>query len=188
MERKKISPVLITVIVLVVAIVIALFWGISLNNSIVKLEESVNQNKAEIDNQLKRRADLIPNLVNTVKGISSQEQKIVDSITESREKMVNGSTQDKLNANSDFTKSLNIILENYPEIKSDKSYIALQDELAGTENRIAVARKSYNDGIKEFNTTIKTFPNSLIAGMFGHSAMPYLEISSNDAENPEVKF
>lgn len=179
-----------TIIILVVVAVIALvaIWAISTNNSLVKLEISIEQKQAEIDNQLKRRADLIPNLVNTVKGLTKQELDIVNSITASREKMNSGSTQDKLDANTELSRNITLLVENYPEIKSDATFTSLMDELSGTENRIAVARKNYNDEVAVYNKKIAVFPSSIIANMFGHEKVEYLEVSDEDKENPEVNF
>lgn len=179
-----------TIIILVVVAVIALvaIWAISTNNSLVKLEVSIEQKQAEIDNQLKRRADLIPNLVNTVKGLTKQELDIVNSITASREKMNSGSTQDKLDANTELSRNITLLVENYPEIKSDATFTSLMDELSGTENRIAVARKNYNDEVAVYNKKIAVFPSSIIANMFGHEKVEYLEVSDEDKENPEVNF
>lgn len=179
-----------TIIILVVVAVIALvvIWAISTNNSLVKLEVSIEQKQAEIDNQLKRRADLIPNLVNTVKGLTKQELDIVNSITASREKMSSGSTQDKLDANTELSRNITLLVENYPEIKSDATFTSLMDELSGTENRIAVARKNYNDEVAVYNKKIAVFPSSIIANMFGHEKIEYLEVSAEDKENPEVNF
>ena len=179
-----------TIIILVVVAVIALvvIWAISTNNSLVKLEVSIEQKQAEIDNQLKRRADLIPNLVNTVKGLTKQELDIVNSITASREKMNSGSTQDKLDANTELSRNITLLVENYPEIKSDATFTSLMDELSGTENRIAVARKNYNDEVAVYNKKIAVFPSSIIANMFGHEKVEYLEVSDKDKENPEVNF
>lgn len=179
-----------TIIILVVVAVIALvaIWAISTNNSLVKLEVSIEQKQAEIDNQLKRRADLIPNLVNTVKGLTKQELDIVNSITASREKMNSGSTQDKLDANTELSRNITLLVENYPEIKSDATFTSLMDELSGTENRIVVARKNYNDEVAVYNKKIAVFPSSIIANMFGHEKVEYLEVSDEDKENPEVNF
>lgn len=179
---------LIVVGVIVLIVVILGIWLVSSNNTLVKLEENLKQNQAEIDNQLKRRADLIPNLVNSVKGITKQEQAIVDSITSAREAMINGSTQDKLNANADLTKNINLIVENYPEIKSDTAFVSLMDELSGTENRVAVARKKYNDEVATYNKKIKTFPSSIVASMFNHDEAKYLEVSEADKNVPNVEF
>ena len=175
MSYMKKSTIIILVVVAVIALVV--IWAISTNNSLVKLEVSIEQKQAEIDNQLKRRADLIPNLVNTVKGLTKQELDIVNSITASREKMNSGSTQDKLDANTELSRNITLLVENYPEIKSDATFTSLMDELSGTENRIAVARKNYNDEVAVYNKKIAVFPSSIIANMFGHEKVEYLEVS-----------
>lgn len=179
-----------TIMILVVVAVIALvaIWAISTNNSLVKLEVSIEQKQAEIDNQLKRRADLIPNLVNTVKGLTKQELDIVNSITASREKMNSGSTQDKLDANTELSRNITLLVENYPEIKSDVAFTSLMDELSGTENRIAVARKSYNDQVATYNKKIQVFPSSIIASFGGHQKVEYLETTDEEKEVPNVEF
>lgn len=175
------------VIIIAVLVVIALTW-VSVYNKLASSEERINQKQAEVDNQLKRRADLIPNLVSTVKGLTAQEQKLVDSVTAARVKMAAGTTQEKLNANTELTRSLNILVENYPVLKSDTAFVALMDELAGSENRIAVARKGYNDEVGAFNASIKTFPTKIIASMSGFTIKPYLEVSDVDKEEPNVQF
>lgn len=179
-----------TIVILVIIAVIVLIgiWAVSTNNTLVQLEVSIEQKEAEINNQLKRRADLIPNLVNTVKGLTKQEQDIVNSITASREKMNSGSTQEKLDANTELSRNITLLVENYPEIKSDTAFTSLMDELSGTENRIVVARKNYNDEVAVYNKKIKVFPSSIIAGMFGHNEVEYLQVSEEDKQNPEVNF
>lgn len=178
----------IIILVIIAILVVVIVWGISTNNSLVKMKESISQSEAEIDNQLKRRADLVPNLVNTVKGLTSQEQSIVDSITSSREKMLNGNTQDKLDANDRLTSDINLLVENYPEIKSDVAFTSLMDELSGTENRIAVARKSYNDQVATYNKKIQVFPSSIIASFGGHQKVEYLETTDEEKEVQNVEF
>lgn len=175
------------IILIVVVVFIGLLFG-GTYNSLVAKEESINSKEAEINNQLERRADLIPNLISTVKGLTSQEQSLVDSVTEARTKMTTGTTQDKLDASDELTRSLNVIVENYPEVKSDSAFTSLMDELAGTENRIAVARKGYNDEVASFNTSVKTFPSSIIASMFGFSSKEYLEVAEEKLEVPDVDF
>ncbi len=175
------------VILIIVIVVIALSW-MSVYNNLISTEERINQKQSEIDNQLKRRADLIPNLINTVKGLTTQEQKLVDSVTSARAKMTTGTTQERLQANTELTRSLNVIVENYPVLKSDTAFTGLMDELAGTENRIAVARKGYNDEIGAFNILIKRFPTSIIASVSGFSSKTYLEVDETDKELPGVEF
>lgn len=181
------------IIGIIVAVIVVI--GISLSsgyNKIVKENENVESAAAQIDVQLKRRTDLIPNLVNTVKGYMTHEQNVIDSITTARENLVNASTiEDKASASEDLTKALNnlyVVVENYPDLKSNTNFINLQDELAGTENRIAVARKDYNDAVKEYNNLVKTFPNNLTASLFNFEEKSYFEISNSDKEVPNVSF
>jgi LemA protein len=176
------------IIIFLVAAAIIIFGWLSIYNNLVAMNEKISQNQAEIDNQLKRRADLIPNLVSTVKGLSSQELKLVQTVTEARAKMSTGTTQEKLAANATLTTSINMLVENYPVLKSDTAYTGLMDELAGTENRIAVANKAYNDGVGTFNTKIKTFPSSIVASTSGFTAKSYLTITETQKELPNVQF
>ena len=133
-------------VIAVVVIVIALFA--STYNGLVTKSENVKEKESSIDVQLKRRADLIPNLINTVKGYMKHEQSVIDSVTSAREKMVNANNVgDKINANNELTTALNnlyVVVENYPDLKASSNFTQLQDELAGTENRIATARRDYN--------------------------------------------
>lgn len=175
------------IIFIVILIVLAVGWT-SIYNNLVTRNETIAQKQSEIDNQLKRRADLIPNLISTVKGLTAQEQKLVDSVTAARAKMTTGTTQEKLNANSELTSSLNILVENYPALKSDTAFVSLMDELSGTENRIAVAKKSYNDEVGAFNASIKRLPTNIVASMSGFSAKSYLEVSDTDKKVPNVQF
>ncbi|MEG2310638.1 MAG: LemA family protein [Clostridia bacterium] len=188
MINKKGNTMLIVIAVIIAIVVLIAIWAVNANNTLVQFEEEIKQNQAEIDNQLKRRADLIPNILSTVKGFAKQEQSIIDSITASREKMTNGNTQDKLNANQQLTRSINLVVESYPEIKSNTAYLQLNDELAGTENRISVANKRYNDGVAKYNKKLKTFPSSIIASMFGHTNANYLQISEADKTLPKIEF
>ena len=174
---------------------IVLFIGIffaSSYNTLVSKEEEVDNKLADISVQLERRADLIPNLVNTVKGYVSHEKEVIDSITTSREKLLGATTvEEKANANEELTKALNnlfVIVENYPDLKSNTNFIQLQDEIAGTENRIAVARKDYNESVKDYNKTIKSFPKNLIANMFGFEEKEYFEAKETSNDVPEVSF
>lgn len=174
-------------IILIVLIIVGLWW-VGVYNKLVSSTEMINQKQAEIDNQLKRRADLIPNLVNAVKGLTKQEQALVDSVTAARAKMTSGTTQSRLNANTDLTSSLNIIVENYPVLKSDTAFVSLMDELAGSENRIVVARKSYNDEVGSYNAYIKRYPTKIVASISNFTAKSYLEVSIKDKETPVVTF
>ena len=177
-------------VILVILLFVVVFA--SSYNSMVNLSENVDSKYADISVQLKRRADLIPNLINTIKGYMEHEEKIIDSITEARANLVNAKTiEEQMKANDELSltlNSLNVIVENYPDLKSNTSFIQLQDELAGTENRIAVCRNDYNDAVKDYNLAIKSFPKNLIARMFGFSKKDYFEISAADEEVPNVSF
>lgn len=178
-------------IVIVIILAIILFF-VGKYNNLVTLEEGVDNKYADIDVQLERRADLIPNLVNTVKGYMQHEDDIIEQVTTARENLVNASTvEDKASASEELTKALNnlyVIVENYPDLKSNTNFINLQDELAGTENRIAVARKDYNDAVKEYNNLVKTFPNNLTASLFNFKEKSYFEVNNSDKEVPNVSF
>ena len=150
----KKSGIIALIIVAIVLIVIIMFAS-SYNGIIAKAEE-VDNKFSTIDTQLQRRADLIPNLVNTVKGYASQEQQVIDSVTEARAKLAGAATiSEKAEADGELTSALNrlmVVVENYPDLKSSQNFIQLSDELAGTENRIATARRDYNEAVKDYNT------------------------------------
>jgi LemA protein len=188
---KKTGLIVLGVIVVIVALLIGTY--VSTYNSIVNLEEKVNTEYSNINIQLERRADLIPNLINTVKGYMTHEENIINSITEARENLVKANTvTDKAAANESLTKalnSLNVIVENYPDLKANQNFITLQDELAGTENRIATARRDYNNVVKEYNTKIKTIPSSIVASMMGKTSKDYFQVEDNSKTTvPEVNF
>lgn len=188
---KKTGLIVVGVIVAVAVMLVGFF--ISTHNSIITLEEKVDAEFSNIKVQLERRADLIPNLVSTVKGYVKHEEQVIKDITDAREKMVNASNVKEMSeANQQLTtalNNLNVIIENYPDLKANENFIALQDELAGTENRISTARRDYNDAVKEYNTTIKKIPASIIAGMMGKTDKDYFEVS-DDSKNevPSVDF
>lgn len=179
--------------IIVVGIIILAFLLISGKyNNIVSKEEEVDGAYANISVQLERRADLIPNLITTVKGYMSHEKEIIDKVTSSREKLVNAnSVSEQAVANEELNNTLAdlyVVVENYPELKADTQFTQLQDELAGTENRIAVARSDYNNAVKEYNKAIKKFPNSIIASIFNFEAKEYFEAKESANEVPEVSF
>ena len=189
MVRMKKSTGLI-VIIAIIAIIIISFAG-SYNGMVSKAEE-VDNKFATIDAQLQRRADLIPNLVNTVKGYAAQEKEIIASVTEARAKLAGASTvEEKANADEELTSALNrllVVVENYPELKSSQNFIQLSDELAGTENRIATARRDYNEAVKEYNLKIKRFPTNLMASMFRFESKAYFQATDGSREVPNVNF
>jgi len=165
---------------------------ISFRNQFVTMEESTKGQWAQVENVLQRRSDLIPNLVNTVKGFASQEKEIFTSIAESRAKLSGAkSIGDKINAANGMSSALGrllVIVERYPNLKSNQNFLALQDELAGTENRIAVERKRYNDSVRLYNTGLRRFPGNLVASSMGLSQFPYYEVPKEKKEVPKVKF
>lgn len=186
---KKSTIVIIVVVVILVAIIAAL---VSNYNGVVSLSEEVDNKFATIDTMLQRRADLIPNLVNTVKGYTNQEQAVIDSVTDARAKLAGAnSVGEKANADQELSTALSnllVVVENYPDLKSSQNFINLSDELAGTENRIATARKDYNDAVKEYNTKIKRFPTNIVSGMFGYGEKEYFQASEGSEEVPTVDF
>lgn len=186
---KKSTIVIIVVVVILVAIIAGL---VSNYNGVVSLSEEVDNKFATIDTMLQRRADLIPNLVNTVKGYTNQEQAVIDSVTDARAKLAGAnSVVEKANADQELSTALSnllVVVENYPDLKSSQNFINLSDELAGTENRIATARKDYNDAVKEYNTKIKRFPTNIVSGMFGYGEKEYFQASEGSEEVPTVDF
>ena len=183
---------LITLIVIAAILLIGGITVVSTYNGMLTKSEGVDGKFADIDNQLQRRADLIPNLVNTVKGYAKQEQDIINSVTDARSKLAGAKTiEDKSNANTELTNALNrllVVVENYPDLKSSQNYMQLSDELAGTENRISQARRQYNEAVKEYNLSIRKFPASIIAGMFNFDKKPYFEAEEGSNKVPEVNF
>ena len=184
------------VIVLVVLVVIGVLVGgayVSSRNQMVTKNEAVKSAWAQVDVVLQRRADLIPNLVETVKGFAAQEQTVFHDIAAARSALLGAQTPaDKIAANGQLDGAIGrllVIVENYPQLKSNENFLRLQDELAGTENRIAVERKRYNDAIQDYNTFIGLFPNSLFAGWAGFQRNnAYFTASEASREAPKVQF
>ncbi len=191
MDKRK------TNLLIGLAILVLVFGGygifsVSVKNDLVRLDEQVSAAWSEIDNQLKRRADLIPNLVATVKGYASHEEEVLTKIADARSRLAGARTvEEKASGYNELQSALSrllVVVENYPALKANENFTRLMDELAGTENRIAVARKRYNDGVRDFNTRIRTFPGSLFARGMGFSPRSYFEIDSASREAPQVKF
>lgn len=177
----------------IVAFIILLFGGYLMTayNGLVKMDENINGAWADIDNQLLRRNDLIPNYVNTVKGYASHEKELFENIANARARIGSGSVQDKMKASNElsgFLSRLLMVVENYPQLKANENFLRLQDELAGTENRIAVARRRYNELVKTYNAAIRAFPKNFLAGMFGFEKREYFEIPEEAKEVPTVNF
>jgi LemA protein len=178
--------------IILAAIVLLGVMLMSSYNNFVTLEENVDQSYAQIENQLQRRLDLIPNLVNTVKGYASHEKEVIASISDARARLAGANTvEEEATANAELTGALSrllVVVENYPNLKADQQFTQLMDELSGTENRISVARKDYNDQVAVYNKKIKRFPGALIAGMTGFDEKEYFTADPKAAEAPEVDF
>ena len=165
---------------------------VGIYNRLVGQNEEVNKAWAQVQNVLQRRADLIPNLVETVKGYASHEKQVFESVAEARSRLAGAaSPREAAAANAGLTSALGRLLaiaENYPTLKANENFIRLQDELAGTENRIAVERMRYNEAVRAFNTMIKRFPAKFLAGLFGFGPREYFEAEEGAKEVPKVKF
>lgn len=189
---NKLSRGMMTVLIVIVLIVVLVGSALGGYNSLVGLNESVESQKGNIQTQLQRRNDLIPNLVNTAQGYAAHETEVFTAISDARAKLSGGgSMQELADADAQMQTALSrllMVVENYPDLKSDQQFTALMDELAGTENRIAVARKDYNDVVKEYNQKIRTFPTLLYARIMGFSQADYFQASAAAQEAPVVSF
>ncbi len=187
-------------VILILAIII--FWGIGAYNNLVTLNEQVNQSWSQVENQYQRRADLIPNLVNTVKGYADFERGVLTDVTEARARVSQFNvTPEVLNDPQAFQKfqqlqgelsgalsRLLVTVENYPQLKANENFLQLQAQLEGTENRISVERRSFNETVQNYNTTIKRFPNSFFAGIFGFREKEYFKSAPGAETVPKVEF
>ncbi len=161
-------------------------------NKFVALDEGVKSSWAQVENQLQRRYDLIPNLVETVKGYAKQEREVLIEVTNARAR-VGGAAQvpEKIAANNALSSALSrllVVVERYPDLKSNQNFLRLQDELAGTENRIAVERRRYNETVQAYNVAIRSFPGNMVAGLFGFGKAPFFEAPATAKAAPQVKF
>lgn len=186
--KKSFGPIIIGFLIL---IGLALML-IPSYNGFVNGEENVNQAYAQVENQLQRRLDLIPNLVESVKGFAKQEKEIIESVTEARAQLAGaGSPKEQAEANETLSGALSrllVIVENYPELKSDANFRQLMDELAGTENRLSVARQDYNNAVAAFNRKVKRLPGAMIAGIFGFKEKEYFQADAAAQNVPTVDF
>src|SRR5450755_507183 len=184
------------IVILIIVLILALMLGsafVTRRNQMVVKREAVNAAWSQVDVVLQRRADLIPNLVETVKGYAQQEQTVFGDIAKARSALLSaGSPQEKIAANGQLDGAIGrllLIVENYPQLKSNENFLRLQDELAGTENRIAVERKRYNDTLQDYNTYIQQFPNSIFAGWAGFKPNEaYFTASEGARQVPKVNF
>ncbi len=177
----------------IVVILLLIFFSIKgTYNTLVRLDEGIKGAWAQVENQLQRRYDLIPNYVETVKGYAGHEKEVFLGVTEARSK-VGGATsvRDKIEANNQLSSALSrllLVVERYPDLKANQNFIRLQDELAGTENRIAVERRRYNEAVKTYNIKIRSFPTNILAGMFGFTIAEFFEVPEIAKEVPKVEF
>ena len=182
---KKLIPVL------AIVLIIAGIFGSTYNKLQVK-DEDVNQAWAQVENTMQRRADLIPNLVETVKGYAKHEEDVFTKVTEARSAVKAASTPKEYAAANEqmdqAVKNINVVAEAYPELKADSNFANLQADLAGTENRIAVERKRYNEAVADFNKSVKRFPANIVAKMLGFSQREYFQAAPGAEKVPEVKF
>jgi LemA protein len=183
------------VVVAVLLIIVLILGGsfVSRRNQMVVKREAVNAAWSQVDVALQRRADLIPNLVETVKGFAQQEQAVFGEIARARSALLSAKTPaDKIAANGQLDSALGrllVVVENYPQLRSNENFLRLQDELAGTENRIAVERRRYNEAVQDYNTYISLFPNSLVASMSGITRNDaYFKADEGARQAPKVKF
>ena len=175
------------------AIAIIIFWFIAVYNGLIRLKNQTDEAWSDIDVQLKRRYNLIPNLVETVKGYATHEREVFEKVTEARASAMNTQAPvDKAKAEnmlSGALKSLFAVAENYPELKASQNFAKLQDELSDTENKIQAARRFYNGNVRDFNIKLQTFPNNMVAGMLGFNKREFFELGEEgELKNPEVKF
>lgn len=189
MKNKKTLGIIAAVVAVVLLIGGFLIGGY---NGLVEQREAVSAAQSEVQTNLQRRADLIPNLVNTVKGYAAHEEAVFTEIADARAALSGAKTVEEMNtANTALDSALSrllLVVENYPDLKADQQFINLQDELAGTENRIAKSRQSYNEQAKEYNTKIRRFPTSLLAGMFNFEPAAYFEAELESQTVPNVNF
>ncbi len=186
----------IAVVVLVGVLLVGLLLGgklISVRNELVAQRNAIEAAWAQVDVALQRRADLIPNLVETVKGFAAQERQVIQSVTEARAAMLAARTpQERMAANARLDSAIGrllVVVENYPQLRSSENFLRLQDELAGAENRIAVERRKYNEAVQKFNTSIELFPNNIAAALFGFTrSYDYFRVEAGARAVPQVKF
>ena len=184
-----------TLLIILAVVAVLIVWCVSAQNKLVNLEENVKLEFSQVETTLQRRSDLIPNLVETVKGYAKHEEEVFTQIADARAKLAGsiktGDVEDINEASNQLDSALSrllVITENYPELKANEQFTALTDELAGTENRIAIARQNYNETVSKYNKAIKMFPTSIVAGMNGYEAADYFEADDDAKDAPSVKF
>lgn len=191
MGKAKLSVIIAVVLIFVVVFSIYSFFK-NTYNQLVILDENVKTEWAQVENQLQRRYDLIPNLVETVKGYAEHEKETFIEVTNARSRVAGAQTQqEKIEANNTLSNALGrllVVVEKYPELKANQNFLRLQDELAGTENRLSVERRRYNETVRTYNQKIRSFPVNLISGLFGFQRAELFEVASEVKQAPQVKF
>ncbi|MCQ2513670.1 MAG: LemA family protein [Ruminococcus sp.] len=181
------EPKYIIIGIIALIIIILVGWLISTRNKFVVLKNRVQDQKSQVDIQLKRRYDLVPNLLETAKGYAGFEKSTLEAVTRARANAINAKTaQEEITANNNLTNALSrfiAISESYPDLKSSKNFIALQEELSATENKIALSRQFYNDTIMKYNNAIQLFPANIIASILGYKKYEYLQATTEEAES-----
>lgn len=185
-SMKKSTIILISIIAVIV------LWIVGSYNGLVSSEQRVSQSYSNIQTDLQRRADLIPNLVNTVKGYASHEKEVLSNIADARAKLAGAKNiSEQAQANDELSSAISrllVVVENYPDLKADANFRQLMDELSGTENRIKNSRRDYNEAVKAYNLKVKKFPTVIIARIFGFNEKPYFEASPESQTAPKVNF
>ena len=189
-KKGKIAIIILIIVAVILISTYSFFKGTY--NSFVALDEGVQGAWAQVENQLQRRFDLIPNYVETVKGYAKHEKEVLTEVTKARASVGGAKTiPEKITANNQLTSALSrllVVMERYPDLKANQNFIRLQDELAGTENRIAVERKRYNDMVKAFNIKVRSFPDNILANMFGFRQATFFEAPEEAKTAPKIKF
>ncbi len=187
-----VKSILIVLVVIAGVALLTIFWGVGQYNRVITMDEQVKSQWAQVENQLKRRYDLIPNLVETVKGYAKHEREVFENIANARTKYFQAATvKDKIQASQQLEGALSRLLllqENFPQLKANESFLKLQDSLEGTENRISVERKRYNDDVRTLNTYRRTVFGRFFASLAGVGEATYYEIPQTEKEAPKVKF
>ncbi len=177
---------------LAVVLVLLVFSGFGSYNRLVTMDENANKRWSDVDSQLQRRLDLIPNLVETVKGYSIHEKEVLKNVSDARAKLAGAKNVDeKINGQNELSGALArllVVVENYPNLKADANFRQLMDELAGTENRINISRRDYNQAVQEYDQSIRRFPTVIYARLFGFQPKPYFQADKGAAEAPKVNF
>lgn len=183
------------IVIGVIVLAVVIFGGqlMGQRNQLVTEKNEIDARWAQVDNDMKRRADLIPNLVETVKGYAKQEQTVIGEVANARAALLGARSKDQeITANNQLSGALGrllVLTENYPDLKSNENFLRLQDELAGTENRIAVSRRDYNEAVKRYNTDVELFPKNIAASIFGfHKDDAYFKTTEEEKKVPQVKF